>query len=107
MRGLRAAITGGLAAALPFGLALAAAQARKVRLRAAALVAALGIVVPALLFVRANWTHHLQFVPWRDIKVVALVAGRRAGAGVRPARAHAARACACWASCWRRRRWRC
>jgi choline-sulfatase len=73
VRGLRAAITGGLAAALPFGMALAAAQARQVRLRAAALVAALGIVVPVLLFVRANWTKHLQFVPWRDIKVVVLV----------------------------------
>ena len=92
LRGVRAALAGGLTAIVPFALALAAAQARKVRLRAAALVAAIGFGVPALSVRGANWTKHLQFVPWRDIRLLALIVAAGAGAGVRAAGAGAARA---------------
>ena len=106
LRGLRAAITGGLTAALPFGAGAGRGPGAQGAAAGGGAVAALGIVVPALLFVRANWTQHLQFVPWRDIKVVALVVA----AGLvlafalrgRTPRGHAPAG----PSCWRRRRWR-
>jgi choline-sulfatase len=69
----RMILGGGLALLLPGVLTYAAAQGRKVRLRAAALVAVLVLVIPAGLFLQANWIDHFRFLPWRDIRLLFFV----------------------------------
>jgi choline-sulfatase len=73
-RVVRMVVAGIISGLIPAALVLAAAQLRQVKRRAAALVAAVVVVLPLLLFVRANWVKHLQFVPWRDVVVLALIA---------------------------------
>ena len=70
----RMVLAGGLTLALPWGLAFASSQLRRVRLRAAAAVAAVAVLLPLVLFARANWVKHLQFVPWRDVRLLLVIA---------------------------------
>jgi choline-sulfatase len=72
-RSTRMALAGALAGVLPFVLAFASTRARRLPGRRAAAAAGLIFVLPAGAFVWLNWTQHFQFMPWADVRALALV----------------------------------
>ena len=66
-------ITGGLTAILPAALTLGATRVSWSRWRIAAPAAGALALLLLVLFVRSQWTPHLQFVPWRDLRMLGLM----------------------------------
>jgi arylsulfatase A-like enzyme len=62
-----------VAVLIPAALTLAATRGQRLNWRASAGVALVVLGIPALLFLRANWTRHFQFLPWKDGRVLLYV----------------------------------
>ena len=73
VRTTRTVLAAIVAVLLPAALTLASTRGQRLNWRAAAGVALVVLGIPALLFLRANWTRHLQFLPWKDGRVLLYV----------------------------------
>jgi arylsulfatase A-like enzyme len=65
---------GAIAALLPAALALASTQVRGLNWRSATAAALVVLGIPTILFAKANWTRHLQFLPWGDARILLYIA---------------------------------
>jgi arylsulfatase A-like enzyme len=73
VRTTRMVLAAVVAVLLPAGITLTATRGQRLNWRAATGVALVVLGIPALLFVRANWVRHFQFLPWKDGRVLLYV----------------------------------